>query len=74
MCMALQQSISDIALYIFDTPDENAAKRAEGLTKHCIGAADKMVVEGVTASQWLWDAVCGNPRQIGLSLLDQILE
>ena len=74
MCMALQQSISDIALYIFDTPDENAAKRAEGLTKHCIGAADKMVVEGITAAQWLWDAVCGDPRQIGLSLLDQIPE
>ena len=74
MCDALQQAIPNIALYIFDTPDENAAKKAEGLTKHCIGAADKMVVEGITAAQWLWDAVCGNPRQIGLSLLDQIPE
>lgn len=74
MCDALQQAIPNIALYIFDTPDENAAKRAEGLTKHCIGAADKMVVEGITAAQWLWDAVCGNPKQIGLSLLDQIPE
>lgn len=74
MCDALQQAIPNIALYIFDTPDENAAKKAEGLTKHCIGAADKMVVEGMTAAQWLWDAVCGNPRQIGLSLLDQIPE
>ena len=72
MCDALQQAIPNIALYIFDTPDENAAKKAEGLTKHCIGAADKMVVEGITAAQWLWDAVCGNPKQIGLSLLDQI--
>lgn len=74
MCDALQQAIPNIALYIFDTPDENAAKKAEGLTKHCIGAADKMVVEGITAAQWLWDAVCGNPKQIGLSLLDQIQE
>ena len=74
MCDALQQAIPNIALYIFDTPDENAAKKAEGLTKHCIGAADKMVVEGITAAQWLWDAVCGNPKQIGLSLLDQIPE
>lgn len=74
MCNALQQAIPNIALFIFDTPDENAAKRAEGLTKHCIGAADKMVVEGITAAQWLWDAVCGNPKQIGLSLLDQIPE
>ena len=74
MCDALQQAIPNIALYIFDTPDENAAKKAEGLTKHCVGAADKMVVEGITAAQWLWDAVCGNPRQIGLSLLDQIPE
>ena len=74
MCNALQQTIPNIALFIFDTPDENAAKKAEGLTKHCIGAADKMVVEGITAAQWLWDAVCGNPRQIGLSLLDQIPE
>ena len=74
MCNALQQAIPNIALFIFDTPDENAAKRAEGLTKHCIGAADKMVVEGITAAQWLWDAVCGNPRQVGLSLLDQIPE
>ena len=74
MCNALQQAIPNIALYIFDTPDENAAKKAEGLTKHCIGAADKMVVEGITAAQWLWDAVCGNPKQIGLSLLDQIPE
>ena len=74
MCDALQQAIPNIALYIFDTPDENAAKKAEGLTKHCIGAADKMVVEGIPAAQWLWDAVCGNPKQIGLSLLDQIPE
>ena len=74
MCMDLQQAIPNIALFIFDTPDENAAKKAEGLTKHCIGAADKMVVEGITAAQWLWDAVCGNPKQIGLSLLDQIPE
>lgn len=74
MCDELQQAIPNIALYIFDTPDENAAKKAEGLTKHCIGAADKMVVEGITAAQWLWDAVCGNPKQIGLSLLDQIPE
>ena len=74
MCDELQQAIPNIALYIFDTPDENAAKKAEGLTKHCIGAADKMVVEGITAAQWLWDAVCGTPRQIGLSLLDQIPE
>lgn len=74
MCDALQQAIPNIALYIFDTPDENAAKKAEGLTKHCIGAADKMVVEDMTAAQWLWDAVCGNPKQIGLSLLDQIPE
>ena len=74
MCNNLQQAIPNIALYIFDTPDENAAKKAEGLTKHCIGAADKMVVEGITAAQWLWDAVCGNPKQIGLSLLDQIPE
>lgn len=74
MCDALQQAIPNIALFIFDTPDENAAKKAEGLTKHCIGAADKMVVEGITAAQWLWDAVCGDPKQIGLSLLDQIPE
>ena len=74
MCNDLQQAIPNIALYIFDTPDENAAKKAEGLTKHCIGAADKMVVEGITAAQWLWDAVCGTPRQIGMSLLDQIPE
>ena len=74
MCNNLQQAIPNIALFIFDTPDENAAKKAEGLTKHCIGAADKMVVEDMTAARWLWDAVCGNPRQIGLSLLDQIPE
>lgn len=74
MCNDLQQVIPNIALFIFDTPDENAAKKAEGLTKHCIGAADKMVVEGITAAQWLWDAVCGTPRQIGMSLLDQIPE
>ena len=74
MCNDLQQAIPNIALFIFDTPDENAAKKAEGLTKHCIGAADKMVVEGITAAQWLWDAVCGTPRQIGMSLLDQIPE
>ena len=74
MCDELQQAIPNIALYIFDTPDENAAKKAEGFTKHCIGAADKIVVEGITAAQWLWDAVCGNPKQIGLSLLDQIPE
>ena len=74
MCNDQQQAIPNIALYIFDTPDENAAKKAEGLTKHCIGAADKMVVEGITAAQWLWDAVCGTPRQIGMSLLDQIPE
>ena len=74
MCNDLQQAIPNIALYIFDTPDEKAAKKAEGLTKHCIGAADKMVVEGITAAQWLWDAVCGTPRQIGMSLLDQIPE
>ena len=70
MCDALQQAIPNIALYIFDTPDENAAKKAEGLTKHCIGAADKMVVEGITAAQWLWDTACGNPKKVGLSLLD----
>ena len=74
MCDALQQAIPNIALFIFDTPDENVAKKAEGLTKHCIGAADKMVVEGITAAQWLWDAVCGTPRQIGMSLLDQMPE
>jgi len=71
MCDALQQAIPNIALYIFDTPDENAAKKAQGLTKHCIGAADKIVVEGVTAAQWLWDAVCERPQKIGLSLLEQ---
>lgn len=74
MCDALQQAIPNIALFIFDTPEENAAKKAEGLTKHCIGAADKMVVEGITAAQWLWDVVCGNPKQVGLSLLEQFPE
>lgn len=70
MCRALQESIPDIALFIFDTPDENAEKKAEGLTKHCIGAADKMIVDGVSAAQWLWDAACGKPQQIGLHLLN----
>ena len=71
MCDELQQAISDVSLFIFDTPDENAEKRAKSLTKHCVGKADKLVVEGTTAAQWLWDAVCGKSRRIGLALLDQ---
>lgn len=71
MCDELQQAIPNVSLFIFDTLEENAEKKAMGLTKHCVGKAEKLVVEGTTAAQWLWDTVCDNPRQIGLALLDQ---
>lgn len=71
MCDELQQAIPDVSLFIFDTLEENAEKKAMGLTKHCVGKAEKLVVEGTSAAQWLWDTVCDNPRQIGLALLDQ---
>ncbi len=74
MCNDLQQAIPNVSLFIFDTPDGNEENKVKHLTKHCIGAADKIVVDGTSASQWLWDTVSGSPKKVGLDLLDQFPE
>ncbi|MDO5143978.1 MAG: pectin acetylesterase-family hydrolase [bacterium] len=70
MCDELQRRIPAVGLFLFDTPDRQ--HRSEALTIHCI-IGDKTVyeypVEGMTASQWVWQAVQGDIRQIGLNLL-----
>lgn len=59
-----------MSLFLFDTPDENEDKRAQGLTKHCVLGAANITVDGISAADWLWDLVCGKQTQVGLSLLD----
>ena len=72
MCDAIRQRIPTVGLFIFDTPDKPHAK--EALTIHCI-IGDKTSygypVEGTTASQWVWQAVQCNVKQIGLDLLQK---
>lgn len=70
MCEQLQSNIPDVSLFLFDTPDENKEKRAQGLTKHCVLGATNITVDGISAAGWLWDLVRGKPSQRGLSLLD----
>lgn len=77
MCQQLMETIPDVGIYIFDQPiqgKENAQKRSDGLTTHCIGLsnlAETLQVDGCTVQEWVWDAVNGTPRKIGLSLLEQ---
>lgn len=76
MTERLRESVPRVGLYIYDTPvaGSTKAKRDAGLTVHCIinsGLADKVRVDGITPLQWLWDAVSGRPRQIGLALLEE---
>ena len=70
MCTKLQSNIPGVSLFLFDTPDENEEKRAQGLTKHCVLGAANITVDGISAADWLWSLVCGKPTQVGLSLLD----
>jgi len=74
MCADLQDTIPGVSLFLFDLPEEGEENRKACLTKHCIGASDKVVVDNTSATQWLWDAVCGKPKQVGLSLLEQFPE
>jgi len=74
MCQALQNSIPGISLFLFDTPEAGEDKQKAHLTKHCVMGSDKISSEGITAAQWLWDTVCGNPKQVGLSLLEHEIE
>lgn len=71
MCKDLYESIPDVSLFIFDTPEAGKDKQAAQLTKHCVMGSDKITSDGISAAEWLWDTVCDNPRQIGLALLDQ---
>ena len=72
MCDELRGRIPAVGLFLFDTPDRQRKK--ESLTIHCI-IGDKTVyeypVEGMTASEWVWQAVQGDIRQVGLKLLEQ---
>lgn len=74
MCSDLKETVPGVALFIFDTPEAGEEKQKDHLTKHCVMGSDKISSEGITAAGWLWDAVCGNPRQVGLSLLEQFPE
>lgn len=74
MCAQLQSNIPGVSLFLFDTPDENEEKRAQGLTKHCVLGAENIVTDGISAAAWLWDLVCGKPSQRGLPLLDQVVD
>ena len=72
MCDALRKRIPTIGLFLFDTPDKQHTN--EALTIHCI-IGDKNVyeytVEGITVSQWIWQAVQGDIQQIGLDLMQK---
>ena len=74
MCADLRDTIPGIALFLFDLPEAGEENQKACLTKHCIGASDKVVVDNISAAQWLWDAVCGKPKHVGLSLLEQFPE
>jgi hypothetical protein len=74
MCSDLQETVPGVALFIFDTPEAGEEKQKAHLTKHCVMGSDKISSDGITAAQWLWDVVCGNPKQVGLSLLEQFPE
>lgn len=74
MCSDLRETVPGVALFIFDTPEAGEEKQKAHLTKHCVMGSDKISSDGITAAQWLWDAVCGNPKQVGLSLLEQFPE
>lgn len=72
MCDELRRRIPAVGLFLFDTPDKQHTK--EALTIHCIigdKTAYEYPVEGTTASQWVWQAVQGDIRQIGLNLLQE---
>ena len=72
MCNELRKRIPAVGLFLFDTPNKQHTK--EALTNHCT-IGDKTVyeypVEGLTAAQWVWQAVQGDIRQVGLKLLEQ---
>ncbi len=68
----LQQSIPDISIFIFDTPDPNS-KEAE-LTKHCLcgsSAAFTTAAEGVTCAEWMKAGVDGKVLKLGLQKLSE---
>jgi len=66
----LQKEIPDLALFIFDRPNADLAKYE--LTDHCFAFDDRvfdLVVDGISASDWLFDIVNGKSQQLGLGLL-----
>lgn len=70
MCRQLKEDNPEIGLYIFNVATKD--QRDMELTEHCIinNPIDSATrVDGRTAIEWLWDAVCGNVYCCGLELL-----
>lgn len=68
----LRVAIPDIALLIFDNPSTEV--KDLGLTEHCFSYTDLIYdieQDGVRAIDWIWTAVNGNPKHIGLGLLEK---
>lgn len=71
MVHTLQESIPEMGIFIFDTPDKNS-KDAE-LTVHCLcgsGAAFTTTVDGVSCVDWMRLGTEGRLLKLGLDKLD----
>ena len=72
MMEEVRESLPNAGIYIFDIPDK--AQKKNGLTTHCIIAEKPFLTyqnEGVSCAKWVTDALDGNVKCYGLSLLEE---
>ena len=70
MVTKLKENVNGVAIYIFDKP--NPEVFIGNLTEHTFVAADYIFdysYDGVKMIDWIYNAVCGKPMQVGLKLL-----
>lgn len=71
MCAQLQEEIPTCGLYIFDTPMQGAPEECH-FTMHTIlmdNALYDLKIDNVPLLVWLWQAVNGDVKRLGLDLL-----
>lgn len=71
MMEKVQQTIPGAGIYIIDIPDK--AQKENELTTHCIIAEKSFFTyqnDGVSCAKWVADALNGNVKNYGLSLLE----
>lgn len=69
-CEKLIAEIPDVGTFIYDAPHEE--NQPNDLTKHGINMTDMVFTfqqDGIACIDWIYDAVCGDCKKIGLKLL-----